>query len=164
MIRIILIAKTFSWTYSPKNWELRNICQLATVARLYYYVISVSHYSFSRKAAGLQEVFEVVPDASIPKFDTLLIPTISYQRNSPYSKLWCMNAVKTKITKGKKTALMSFKINFSRWTKRRMERTLSIMRVVSPWSKGQLAGESSPLAAITHFSLLKDGLAWHRFA
>ncbi|GFU81902.1 hypothetical protein TNCV_2537111 [Trichonephila clavipes] len=33
----------YSRRYAPKNWEFWTICQLATMARLHYYVTSVFH-------------------------------------------------------------------------------------------------------------------------
>ncbi|GFW37413.1 hypothetical protein TNCV_860201 [Trichonephila clavipes] len=41
LIRIILIAKSYSRAYPPKNYEFRGVCELATVARLHHYVMSV---------------------------------------------------------------------------------------------------------------------------
>ncbi|GFX62331.1 hypothetical protein TNCV_407261 [Trichonephila clavipes] len=39
IVRTILIVKCYSWKYSPRNWEFKTICQLATVAKLHYYVV-----------------------------------------------------------------------------------------------------------------------------
>ncbi|GFX71875.1 hypothetical protein TNCV_1442991 [Trichonephila clavipes] len=40
IIRVILIIKCFARSYLPNNWEFRTQCQLTTMSKLLYYIIT----------------------------------------------------------------------------------------------------------------------------